>query len=139
MFGIRWRHSPFHVPMGFTLAHGAEKRLITATSNMVTTPDIATAATVSIDFEEMAAEQKRCPETQNLLSGTSPTITFKQADIQRLVSDVSAGIFNPKVWSKFQSDIFFLLHIPHPGRLASLFIVSSRYEYVCRVSHIRFF
>jgi hypothetical protein len=80
---------------------------------------------VSIDFEEMAAEQKRCPEMQAWRNLSS--ITFKQADIQRLVSDVSAGIFNPKVWSKFQSDIFFLLHIPHPGRLASLFIVSSRY------------
>jgi hypothetical protein len=48
----------------------------------------AAAMAPPIDFEEMAAEQKCCPDMQRLLSGTSLTIAFKQAGTQRLASDV---------------------------------------------------
>jgi hypothetical protein len=30
-----------------------------------------------VDFEEMAAEQNRCPETQRLLGGTSLKLAFR--------------------------------------------------------------
>jgi hypothetical protein len=33
-------------------------------------------ATDPVDFEEMAAEQNRCPETQRLLGGTSLKLAF---------------------------------------------------------------
>jgi hypothetical protein len=36
----------------------------------------ATAAADPVDFEEMAAEQNHCPETQRLLGGTSLELAF---------------------------------------------------------------
>jgi hypothetical protein len=62
------------------------------------------AAATRIDCEEMAAEQKRCTETQSLLTGTF--LTFKQADIHRLVSIVSTDVFHLVVPTKFQKDFF---------------------------------
>ncbi len=38
----------------------------------------ATAAADPVDFEEMAAEKNRCPETQHLLGGTSLKLAFRQ-------------------------------------------------------------
>jgi hypothetical protein len=39
--------------------------------------DVAAAAvTTPIDFEAIAAEQNRCPETQHLLGGSSLSIAF---------------------------------------------------------------
>jgi hypothetical protein len=40
----------------------------------------ATAAADPVDFEEMAVEQNRCPETQRLLGGTSLKLAFPQAN-----------------------------------------------------------
>jgi hypothetical protein len=54
-----------------------------------------------IDFEAMAAEQNHCQETQRLLSGSFLTVTFHQAGAQRLVGDVSTGVFQPVVPEKF--------------------------------------
>jgi hypothetical protein len=66
------------------------------------TVDVATAAlTAPINFELMAAEKKRCPETQRLLGGSSLTIAFCQTYAQHLVGDVSTGIFHPVVLEKF--------------------------------------
>jgi hypothetical protein len=41
----------------------------------------------------MAAEQNRFLEMQGLFGSSSLTIAFRQADAQRLVGDVSTGIF----------------------------------------------
>jgi hypothetical protein len=54
-----------------------------------------------IDFEAMATEQNRCQETQRLLSGSFLTIAFRQAGAQRLVGDISTGVFRPVVPEKF--------------------------------------
>jgi hypothetical protein len=54
---------------------------------------VATAEASPINFEAMAAEQNRCPETQYLLSSSSLTIAFRQAGAHRLVCDVSTGFF----------------------------------------------
>jgi hypothetical protein len=85
--------------------------------------DVATAAAAQINFEEMAAKQNRCTETQRLHSGTSLTIAFQQAGKHCLVNDVSTGFFpviRSVVCKKLQQDIFFHWHISHPGWLASL-------------------
>jgi hypothetical protein len=55
----------------------------------------ATAAADPVDFEEMAAEQNRCPETQRLLGGTSLKLAFRQTGAQRLAGDISTGTFRP--------------------------------------------
>jgi hypothetical protein len=88
----------------------------------------ATAAADPVDFEEMAAEQNRCPETQRLLGGTSLKLAFRQTGAQRLASDISTGNFRPIVPLKFRKDIFAHFHnVAHPGRLASRRIISSRF------------
>ncbi len=46
-----------------------------------------------IDFEAMATEQNRCQEKQRLLSGSFLTIAFRQVGAQRLVGDISTGVF----------------------------------------------
>jgi hypothetical protein len=72
------------------------------------TVDVATAAlTAPIDFEVMAAEKNRCPETQHLLGSSSLTIAFCQTYAQHLVVDVSTGVVHPVVLEKFPKDIFF--------------------------------
>ncbi len=59
-----------------------------------------------VDFEAMAAEQNRCAEMQRLLGGSSLKIAFRQAGAQRLVGDISMGIFGPVVPEKFIKDVF---------------------------------
>jgi hypothetical protein len=81
-----------------------------------------------VDFEEIAAEQNRCPETQRLLGGTSLKLVFRQTGAQRLAGDISTGNFRPIVLLKFRKDIFAHFHnVAHPGRLASRRIISSRF------------
>jgi hypothetical protein len=47
-------------------------------SNQATTGSIAAVSPAdSVDFEEMAAEQNRCSETQRLLGGTSLKLAFR--------------------------------------------------------------
>jgi hypothetical protein len=65
----------------------------------------ATAVADPVDFEEMAAEQNRCPETQRLLGGTSLKLAFRQTGTQRLAGDISTGTFRPIVPLKFRKDI----------------------------------
>ncbi len=65
----------------------------------------ATAAADPLDFEEMAAEQNRCPEMQRLLGGTSLKLAFRQTGAQRLAGDISTGTFRPIVPLKFRKDI----------------------------------
>jgi hypothetical protein len=59
-------------------------------------------------FEEMAAEQNRCPETQRLLGGTNLKLAFRQTGAQRLAGDVSTGNFCPIVPLKFRKNIFLI-------------------------------
>ncbi len=88
----------------------------------------ATASADPVDFQEMAAEQSRCPETQRLLGGTSLKLAFRQTGAQRLAGDISTGNFRPIVPLKFHKDIFSHFHnVAHPGRLASRRIISSRF------------
>jgi hypothetical protein len=97
--------------------------------NQTTTGSVtATSAADRVDFEEMAAEQNRCPETQRLLGGTSLKLAFRQTGAQRLAGDVSTGNFCPIVPLKFRKNIFDHFHnVAHPGRLASRRIISSRF------------
>jgi hypothetical protein len=86
----------------------------------------AASAADSVDFEEMAAEQNRCPETQR--PGTSLKLAFRQTGTQRLAGDVSTGNFHPIVPLKFRKNFFDHFHnLAHPGRLASRRIISSRF------------
>jgi hypothetical protein len=81
-----------------------------------------------VDFEEMAAKQHHCLETQRLLSSTSLKLAFRQTGAQRLAGDVSTGTFCPIVPLKFRKAIFDHFHnFAHPGRLASRRIISSRF------------
>ncbi len=76
----------------------------------------------------MAAKQNCCPETQSLLGVTSHKLAFRQTGAQRLACDISTGTFRPIVPLKFQKDIFAHFHnVAHPGRLASRYIISSRF------------
>jgi hypothetical protein len=47
----------------------------------------------SVDFEEMATGQIRCPEMQCLLGGTSLKLAFRQTGAQSLAGDVSTDNF----------------------------------------------
>jgi hypothetical protein len=96
--------------------------------NQTTTGSVAaTSAADPVDFEEMAAEQNRCPETQRLLGGTSLKLAFCQTGPQRLAGDVSTGNFCPIVPLKFRKAIFNHFHnVTHHWRLASHHIISSR-------------
>ncbi len=81
-----------------------------------------------MDFEEMAAEQNCCPETQRLLGGTSLKLAFRQTGAQRLTGDISTGNFRPIVPLKFRKYIFAHFHnVAHLGRLASRHIILSRF------------
>jgi hypothetical protein len=85
-------------------------------------------ATDPVDYEEMADEQHCCPETQQLLGGTSLKLAFCQTGAQRLAGDVSTGTFRPIVPLKFRKAIFDHFHnVAHLGRLASCRIISSRF------------
>jgi hypothetical protein len=59
-----------------------------------------------VDFEEVAAVQNRCPETQRLLGSTSLKLAFRQTGAQGLAGDVSTGNFRPIVPPKFRKNIF---------------------------------
>jgi hypothetical protein len=108
-------------PLGFS------PRKLTDTESRYSTFDCKLLAADTVDFEEMAAEQNRCPETQGLLGGTSLKLAFRQTGISRLAGDISTGTFHPIVPLKFQKDIFAHFHnVAHPGRLASCRIISSR-------------
>jgi hypothetical protein len=88
----------------------------------------ATLAADPVNFEEMAAKQNRCPETQRLLGGTSLKLAFRQTGAQRLAGDVSKCNFRPVVPLKFRKTIFDNFHnVAHPGRLATRQIVSSSF------------
>jgi hypothetical protein len=90
-----------------------------------------------VDCEEMATEQNRCPETQRLLGGTSLKLAFCQTGAQRLAGVVSTGNFRPIVLLKFRKTIFDHFHnVAHPGRLASLSIISSRFVWLSLSSNI---
>jgi hypothetical protein len=58
-----------------------------------------------VDFEEMAAEQNFCPETQRLLVGKSLKLAFRQKGAQLLARDVSTGNFCPIIPLKFRKTI----------------------------------
>ncbi len=106
--------------------------------NQTTTGSVAAmSAADPVDCEEMAAEQNRCPETQRLLGGTSLKLAFCQTGAQRLAGDVSTGNFRPIVLLKFRKNIFDHFHnVAHPGRLASLSIISSRFVWLSLSSNI---
>ncbi len=88
----------------------------------------ATAMADPVDFKEMAAEQNCCAKMKRLLGGTSLKLAFRQTGAQRLVGDVSTGVFRPIVSLKFRKDNFAHSHnVAHPGRLASHRIISSRF------------
>jgi hypothetical protein len=71
-----------------------------------------------VDFEEMAAEQHRCPETQRLLGGTSLKLAFRQTGAQRLAGDVSTSTFRPTDPFIFRKTIFDnFRNVAQPGRL----------------------
>ncbi len=97
--------------------------------NQTTTESVAAASAAGpVDFEEMAAEQNRCPETLRLLGGTSSKLAFHQTGAQRLAGDVSTGNFRLIIPLKFRKNIFDHFHnVAHPGRLASHCIISSRF------------
>jgi hypothetical protein len=59
-----------------------------------------------VDFEVMAPEQNRCTETQHLFGSSSLKIAFWEAGAQRLVGDVSKGIFHLVVPKKFRKYVF---------------------------------
>jgi hypothetical protein len=66
--------------------------------NQATAGSFAAASVADpVEFEEMATEQNRCPETQCLLGGTSLKLAFRQTGAQRLAGDVSTGNFRPVV------------------------------------------
>jgi hypothetical protein len=89
----------------------------------------ATTAADLVDYEEMAAKQHRCLETQRLLGGTSLKLAFRRTGAQCLAGDVSTGTFRPIVPLKFRKAIFDHFHnVAHPGRFASHRIISSRFE-----------
>ncbi len=97
--------------------------------NQTTTGSVAaTLAADPVDFEEMAAEQNRCPETQRLLGSTSLKLAFCQTGPQCLAGDVSTGNFHPIVPLTFRKSIFDHFHnIAHPRRLTSRHVISSRF------------
>jgi hypothetical protein len=75
--------------------------------NQTTFGSVAAASAADpVDFEEMAAEQNRCPEMQRLLGGTSLQLAFQQTGAQRLAGDVSTGNFHPIVPNKFRKKYF---------------------------------
>jgi hypothetical protein len=83
----------------------------------------ATLAADPVNFEEMATEKNRCPET-HLLGGPSLILAFRQTGAQRRVGDVSTCNFRPFVPLKFRKTIFDHFHnVAHPGRLATSQIV----------------
>jgi hypothetical protein len=60
--------------------------------NQTTTGSVASASAGDpVDFEEMAAEQSRCPETQRLLGCTSLKLAFRQTGAQHLAGNASTG------------------------------------------------
>jgi hypothetical protein len=89
--------------------------------NLTATGSVAAMSAADlVDFEEMAAEQHRCPETQRLLGGTSLKLAFRQTGAQRLAGDVSTSTFRPTdpftcIFRKTIFDNF--RNVAQPGRL----------------------
>jgi hypothetical protein len=106
--------------------------------NQATTGSVAAASAADpVDFEEMAAKQNSCPDTQHLLGGISLKLAFRQTGAQRLAGDVATGNFRPIVPLKFRKNIFDHFHnVAFPGRLASSGIISSRFVWRCLSSNI---
>jgi hypothetical protein len=68
---------------------------------------VTSAKTDPIDFQDMAAKQATCPETQRLIAGGSP-LKIESQDIQghRLAVDSSTGVWRPLVPPKHRRAVF---------------------------------
>jgi hypothetical protein len=65
------------------------------------------AETDPIDFQDMAAEQATCPETQRLIAGgSSLKIEFQDIQGHRLAGDSSTGVWRPLVLQKHRWAVF---------------------------------
>jgi hypothetical protein len=81
-----------------------------------------------VDFEEMAAEQNRCPETQRLLGGTSLKLLSARQALNAWLEMFPQATFALLSPSNSEKTIFDHFHnVVHPGRLASHRIISSRF------------
>jgi hypothetical protein len=109
--------SPRQLHLVFTLEFNVQQLYLPSLKNVdflscphQTTTGSVTATSVAdpVDFEEMAAEQNHCPETQRLLGSTSLKLAFRQTGAQRQAGDVSTGNFCPIVPLKFRKTIFVL-------------------------------
>jgi hypothetical protein len=96
--------------------------------NQTTTGSVATMSEADpVDFEEKAAEQNRCPETQRF-PGTHPSnmLSTRQA-LNAWLKMFPQAIF-AQLPLKFRKSIFDHFHnVAHPGRPASRRIISSRF------------
>jgi hypothetical protein len=87
----------------------------------------ATSAADPVDFEEMVAEQNRCPEMQRLLGGI-PKIGFPPDRRSTPGWRCFHRQFSPNCSPQIQKNILKHFHnVAHPGRLASRHIISSRF------------
>jgi hypothetical protein len=85
------------------------------------------AAVEPINFEEMAAEQARCPETQRLRGVSSLKIGSCLEGQYDLLGNTSTGVIHPIIPIPFRKNVFLSIHnIAHPGRLASRRMLSSK-------------
>ncbi len=75
--------------------------------NQATTRSVAAVSAADpVDFEEMAAKQNHCPETQRLLGGTSLKFAFRRTGAQRLAWRCFHRQFSPNCSPQIQKKHF---------------------------------
>jgi Integrase zinc binding domain/Integrase core domain/RNase H-like domain found in reverse transcriptase len=82
----------------------------------------------TIDFEQLAREQQRCPDTLRLAAESTLHVQSVEVNGVLMLCDVSSGVLRPLVPEQLRKAVFTALHsLAHPGARATRRLVSSRF------------
>ena len=81
-----------------------------------------------IDFEDLAASQRTCPDVAAMRKSSTLTVTSQEVGGAAVWGDVSTGTFRPLLPEAFRKHVFHSLHsISHPGIRGSRRLLCSSY------------
>ncbi len=94
---------------------------------------MAAGSTAAVDFLEMAACQRSCPETAEANDSSLKLQLLHGGDI-RLLCDASVGRVRPLVPAALRRQVFKQLHgIAHPGVRATRCLIAARFVWPAKL------
>jgi hypothetical protein len=94
----------------------------------VPAPQPDSAGPTPVDFEDLAASQRTCPDVAAMRASPNLRITSQDVGGVSVLGDVSTGVFRPLVPEAFRQLVFHHLHgINHPGIRGSRRLLCASY------------